>query len=257
MANPGLISLTFDDGLRCQFESAVPILDRYGLPATFFLIANHERTHDHWRGHTNDWWKIDWCDDDIVMLKQMLQNGHEIGSHSVTHHPDKMEMHPDVEACESKRLIESWLGTEISSFCYPFYRSHRYLEQPVKRAGYKQARGGGRSPRYQPGASYYAASRKPDLDRFNLDCRQISRNESVSDWIRPGCWHILTMHGIGTERDGWEPITVEQFAAQMQELARERDMNNAEVVTFREGAERASLQQLGRPVSRLRALWHS
>jgi Polysaccharide deacetylase len=31
---------TFDDGLRCQFEQAVPILDRYRLPATFFLVAN-------------------------------------------------------------------------------------------------------------------------------------------------------------------------------------------------------------------------
>ncbi len=41
-----LITLTFDDGLRCQFEKAVPILDSYGMPATFFLIANRELTHE-------------------------------------------------------------------------------------------------------------------------------------------------------------------------------------------------------------------
>ena len=37
---PALVSLTFDDGLRCQFEQGVPVLDRYGFPATFFLVAN-------------------------------------------------------------------------------------------------------------------------------------------------------------------------------------------------------------------------
>ncbi|HEV2401926.1 MAG TPA: polysaccharide deacetylase family protein [Candidatus Sulfotelmatobacter sp.] len=34
---PSLISITFDDGLRCQFEKALPILDHHSLKATFFL----------------------------------------------------------------------------------------------------------------------------------------------------------------------------------------------------------------------------
>jgi len=33
-----LVSLTFDDGFRCQFGEALPILNSYGMPATFFLI---------------------------------------------------------------------------------------------------------------------------------------------------------------------------------------------------------------------------
>jgi hypothetical protein len=81
------------------------------------------------------------------------------------------------------------------------------------------------------------------LDRFNVDCRQISKNENVCGWIQPGRWHILTFHGIGSERDGWEPITVEQFATQMAELARHRDSNTVEVITFKDGAERAGLQR--------------
>ena len=34
-----LVSLTFDDGFRCQFEKALPILNSYGMLATFFLIG--------------------------------------------------------------------------------------------------------------------------------------------------------------------------------------------------------------------------
>jgi peptidoglycan/xylan/chitin deacetylase (PgdA/CDA1 family) len=233
-----LISLTFDDGFRCQFEHALPVLNRYGIPATFFLIANQDPTHESWQGHTKDWWKIDWREDDIAMLRKMVQDGHEIGSHSVTHHPTRMPTQPDIEARESKRLLEGWVGTKVSSFCYPFYLSHGYLADAVKNAGYEQARGGGMPPLYGPRASYYNISDNGSLDRFNVDCRQISKNEDVGGWLHPGCWHVLTFHGIGGVQDGWEPITVEQFATQMAELARHRDSGAVEVVTFKDGANR-------------------
>ncbi len=238
MTMRSLISITFDDGFRCQFKDAIPILNRYGLRATFFLIANHDPTHDRWSGHTDDWWKIDWSDDDIAMLRGLAKEGHEIGSHSVSHHPTKMSTQPEIEARESKHLIEGWLGREVSSFCYPFYLSHGYLAAAVKKAGYKQARGGGVPPRYGPRSSYYPISEVGSLDLFNVDCRQISTKEDVAAWVRPGCWHVLTFHGIGGLQDGWEPITVEQFAAQMAELAKLRDSGAAEIVPFKDGAGR-------------------
>ena len=241
MDKPALVSLTFDDGLRCQFERALPILNQYNFPATFFLTANRDSTHEPWYGHSNDWWKIDWREDDISMLKKVTLAGHEIGSHSVTHNLNKMSKQPDIEARESKQLIESWLGTKVSSFSYPYYRSHSYLANAVKNAGYEQARGGGKPPTYGPRASFYTVPHDDTLDRFNVDCRQSSKNENVGGWIRPGCWHILTFHGIGFAQDGWEPIAVEQFDTQMAELAKHRDSGAVEVVTFKDGAER--LQQ--------------
>jgi len=239
-----LISITFDDGFRSQFERALPILDSYGLKATFFLIANDLPTHDRYTGlHDNDWWKIDWRADDIVMLKEVLEEGHEIGSHSVSHHPDMLPIQPEIEARESRRLIEDRLGIKISSFCYPFYWSHSCLANAVKDAGYEQARGGGVAPRYVPSASYYAISKVASVDRFNVDCRQISpRGDNVRDWLRDGCWHVLTYHGIGGDQDGWEPITIEQFSSQMTELASHRDSGAVEIVTFKDGVSRVSRQ---------------
>ncbi len=174
------------------------------------------------------------------MLKELVRNGHEIGSHSVTHHPTKMQMQgqPEIEATKSKQLIEGWVGTTVSSFCYPFYRSHAFLLGAVKNAKYEQARGGGIPPSYGPLASYYSIPDNGSLDRFNVDCRQISENENVGGWVRPNSWHVLTYHGIGGQQDGWETIPVPEFARQMAELTKLRDSGTVEVVTFKDGAAR-------------------
>ncbi len=228
MGGPALVSLTFDDGLRCQFERAVPILDRYGFPATFFLVANTDPIHTDGGQHP-DWRKIEWNEQDIGLLKGMVQRGHEIGAHSMTHRRPGLDEDPKFEAEGSKRWIEARLASEIPSYCYPFY----HVTQPIKRAvidaEFQQARGG-------HNAGFYS-SRDP-VDWFEVDCRQITQNERVAEWVQPGRWHILVFHGIGTWDDGWEPITAEQFAAQMAELARLRDSGAVEVVTFRDGADR-------------------
>jgi peptidoglycan/xylan/chitin deacetylase (PgdA/CDA1 family) len=231
MDNPALVSLTFDDGLRCQFDRALPILKKHRFLATFFLTANPDPTHERWCGHVNDWRKIDWSENDIAMLKGLVRDGHEIGSHSVTHNPTTMPKQPEIEARESKRLIEGWIGTPVSSFCYPYYVSHGYLCAAVKNAGYEQARGGCR-------AAHYLIPDNGSLDRFNVDCREISNDENISDWVRPGHWHILTFHGIGDEHDGWKHISEPEFDRQMGELAMYQGSGAVEVVTFKDGAAR-------------------
>lgn len=231
-----VVSLTFDDGLLCQFQRAVPVLDRLGLPATFFLIANTETIfEDPWataKGYT--WRKIGWSKEDVGMLKNMAARGHEIASHTVKHerHPDD----PVFEATESKRLIEGWMGMEVPSFCYPFYDTIAAFKEPVIAAGYRQARAGKQN-------SFYRVENS--IDPFAVDCRQITQTgEDVETWVRPGCWHVLTFHGIGTEDEGWEPVTESEFSKLMGELARRRDSGQLEVLTFNEGAGRLRHNQV-------------
>src|SRR5260370_7161013 len=144
MDKPALISLTFDDGLRCQFEQAVPILDRYNFPATFFLVANIDSIFsDVWAESQGfNWRKIAWNADDIQLLKSMIERGHEIGSHTVSHNGLRIVADPHFEAAESKRLIEGWMETEIPSFCYPFYRTIHLLKEPALKARHQTARTG-------------------------------------------------------------------------------------------------------------------
>ncbi len=229
MDRPAIISLTFDDGLRCQFERAVPVLDRHGFAATFFLVANTDPIHTDRRPHPA-WSKINWSEDDTRLLKSIAQRGHEIGAHSLTHRRPELDQSPKDEAEGSKNWIETRLGKPTPSYCYPFYHITRPIEDAVFGAGYKQARGGPQGSHYQHCPS----------DWFNVDSRQISttEKENVGGWIRPSCWYVLTYHGIGDDRDGWKPITVAEFTRQMEELATHRDSGAVEVVTFNDGAER-------------------
>ena len=223
----GLLSLTFDDGLRCQFERAVPFLDRYEFPATFFLVANTDPIMTDGCPHPN-WSKIDWGEKDIQCFKAMIQRGHEIGAHSVHHRQPFLDNDPKFEAEGSKQWIEDRLGVEITSYGYAFYHLTDPIKNAVINAGYKQARWGARKSYISRGFS----------DWFKVDCRQISTKEKVGRWVRPNCWHVVTFHGIGGKQDGWEPVTAFEFARQMAELAKLRDSGRVEVVTFKDGADR-------------------
>jgi glycosyltransferase involved in cell wall biosynthesis len=224
-----LISLTFDDGLRCQFEQALPILNQHGLKATFFLVANTDRILKDGYSHPN-WNKTDWSEKDVQLFKSMVQQGHEIGAHSVHHRHPFLDRDPKLEAEGSKKWIEDRVGVEISSYCYPLSHFTYHIKRSVIHAAYKQARWGENEGYYQ--------LRDP-VDHFKVDCRRIGKNgaDNVADWLRPGCWHVLMFHGIGTANDGWCAISVDEFARQMAELAAYRESGAVRVVTFKEGAQ--------------------
>lgn len=230
MEHPALVSLTFDDGLRCQFERAVPIMDRHGFVGTFFLVANTDPIHTDAHVHPN-WHKTTWSEADQGFLRSMIRRGHEIGAHSVSHRRPELDDDPKGEAEKSKKWIEERLGVEIPSYCYPFYHLTEPIKKAVIGAGFQQARWGVND-------SYYSYVERSEVDRFQVDCRQIGRHgqENVEEWLRPGCWHVLTYHGIGTLEDGWEPISVAEFTRQIEELARYRDAGEVRVLTFHDGA---------------------
>lgn len=228
MNRPALVTITFDDGLKCQFERAVPILDQHGFAATFFLVANTDPIHEYWLQHPV-WRKTNWTEQDNQFLRGMIQRGHEIGSHSVTHRLPEPDDDPKGEAEKSKQWIEDRLEVEVQSYCYPYHHITDPIKKAVINAGYKQARWGANGPFY---------SLQSQIDYFQVDCRLITESENVETWIRPDCWHVLMFHGIGTENDGWSPISVEVFAKQMTELARHQDSGAVEVVTFKDGANR-------------------
>lgn len=81
---------------------------------------------------------MDWSD-----LKSLTANGHEIGSHTMTH---EILTQLDDEALgqeviESHRILETELGCPVTSFCYPNGDVDERVEKVVRTAGYEVAVG--------------------------------------------------------------------------------------------------------------------
>jgi peptidoglycan/xylan/chitin deacetylase (PgdA/CDA1 family) len=79
----GKLSITFDDGYRDNYTNAAPILQRLGLPATFFVVS------DFIESDTVAWWDREtqpvpaWMSWEEV--RALRSEGFEIGAHTRTH----------------------------------------------------------------------------------------------------------------------------------------------------------------------------
>jgi peptidoglycan/xylan/chitin deacetylase (PgdA/CDA1 family) len=122
------VVLTFDDGWEEQFETAAPIVRRYGLRATFFVVTSYV-------GHREF---LSWD-----QIRTLVSYGMAIGSHS-RHHPDLAEisnadeLRDEIET--SKAIIERETGTSVDAFAYPYGAYNRKTIAAVERAGYTTAR---------------------------------------------------------------------------------------------------------------------
>jgi peptidoglycan/xylan/chitin deacetylase (PgdA/CDA1 family) len=74
-------------------------------------------------------------------LAELAADGHEIGSHSMTHclMPECDDRALTYELSESRRVLESRLGQAVESFCYPNGNSDARTAQAVAKAGYRRA----------------------------------------------------------------------------------------------------------------------
>ena len=118
--------LTFDDGHKSNYEFAFPILKKYSFSATFFIIA----------GKIGENYYLSPGE-----IKEMAENGMEIGSHSLSHSYLPLLDVNDIkrETIESKKTIESYIDKPIDWFAYPGGHLNNVVIECVKSAGYKGA----------------------------------------------------------------------------------------------------------------------
>jgi peptidoglycan/xylan/chitin deacetylase (PgdA/CDA1 family) len=116
----GLLTITHDDGYVDNFEHAAPLLEKVGVPATFFVSSGFIGTE------TVAPWDVDiaehlgWMTWDQV--REMRVRGFEIGAHTVNHVDLGRVSAEDARAelAESRRHLERELGLSIDLFAYPF-----------------------------------------------------------------------------------------------------------------------------------------
>jgi peptidoglycan/xylan/chitin deacetylase (PgdA/CDA1 family) len=137
----GLTALSFDDGFAGLHTYALPILLRYQLPATVFVVAQTLTSG----GRTVDWvddppsWPLRTLSREQIL--EMRAAGVSFGSHSFSHR-DLTTLTED--ECEhdlrtSRELLEEVLGEAVRLLAYPRGRHNEAVRLAAARVGFTHA----------------------------------------------------------------------------------------------------------------------
>ncbi|MCK9594893.1 MAG: polysaccharide deacetylase family protein [Candidatus Omnitrophica bacterium] len=120
--------LTFDDGYKDNYTYAFPILKKYNLPATIFIIVNEVGRPD----------RLSWD-----QMKEMQDSGLvTFGSHTLSHPflecvEDDQKLLEEIES--SRRILQEKLASPVNTFSYPCGRLNARVRECAVNAGYKAA----------------------------------------------------------------------------------------------------------------------
>lgn len=114
------VMITFDDGTYGQYKYAFPILKKYGLTATYYIVSNRSSIR-------------------APQLKEMAKSGMEIASHSATH-PNFVNLKNldqlTYEIYSSKSILAARTGKPVYGIAYPGCVADSKVFTRVAGAGY-------------------------------------------------------------------------------------------------------------------------
>lgn len=190
-----LISLTFDDGYLSQYHYTSTLLKEYGYKGTFYIVTEYLNKDDPNRMLADH-------------VKELYENGHEIGSHSVSHPslPYHFWKNRNNEIQHSKDALEDLLDGPIKSFAYPYGRYDKKIIEIVQAVGYENARtvSGGKTPAGHDDFNH------PGTRPFEICCKSVKKTTTGKEldiWIeiakKNNYWLVLNFHQIMDKPPKW------------------------------------------------------
>lgn len=129
---PGYASISFDDGMRNNYTTALPILKSYGIVATVYVTSGFIGGVSPWVGAAGDRSMLSEQE-----VRELAAAGWELGAHTVSH-PDLSQL--DYESArreiqDGKAALEAIAGVGVETFAYPFGRYNETAQTAVADCG--------------------------------------------------------------------------------------------------------------------------
>jgi peptidoglycan/xylan/chitin deacetylase (PgdA/CDA1 family) len=193
----GALSLTFDDSRPSQVEQGVPLFDRFGVHATFYVMpAVVKQQHEAWR--------------------RAVATGHEAAGHTLSHpctcnfgfsssRPQSLENMTlemmEAEIIESNRQIEELVGVRPVSFAYPcgqkFVGRGKQLHSYVPLIARHYLTGRGWRDEYFNAPDRCDLAQLAGVEFDGLDFEHV--RPQIDQAAKTGNWLVLAGHDIGAE----------------------------------------------------------
>lgn len=190
------VFLTFDDGFRDNYETVLPLLRRYALPAFIFVLPPlvDDGAQLEWpemaedlRRHDRSMRSVTW-----TMLEEMRDAGFEVGSHGLTHaHLPELDGEAlREELWESRRRITERLG-RCEALAYPFGEWSEEVAQAAADCGYRFAF-------TLPKTTGQGAATPLSIPRINVDYRDSGMRLAAK--LSPAGRRIYLSTAVGSTR---------------------------------------------------------
>lgn len=130
------LMITFDDGHRNFYTVAAPLLERYQMTATMFLISNRVVSNGSrpgtWRD-ADDQDYLSWSE-----VQDLIARGFSFGSHTCSHQklPQLTSDQVEDELRESKSTIQRYLKTDRLPLAYPYGMTTHQISARAASVGY-------------------------------------------------------------------------------------------------------------------------
>lgn len=186
---PGAVSLTFDDGYESQLTTCVELLNARNLKGTFFIVTGDWITQ-----HGLSW----------ELLREVAAQGHEIGSHTVTH-PGLEDLSAD-ELVQSRDTINQNIPSQSCiSFCYPYSDTNERVTALAAQYYVTARKGGGVLNTYTDFNPVLVNAGGIDNLYPRLDCswENASTDQNVNCLIssaeQMNAWFVLFWHDLKSD----------------------------------------------------------